>query len=318
MKRKLAAAFAAAALALGGAVVTAPAAHAATCNNFTSTLGVCENTQLNIAGTNYSVDWYLPNGTASGLVFLQHGFSRNCGNLRGTSKAVMEKGLMVLCINGNMSGGNATLANQVGDLFNARTVTPPLGKPLPQNYVVGGHSAGGAFAANLGARLDSLGYPNLKGAVLYDPVSASGFDANLLAISDGGTRPVLAVAARPSLINLFNNSFGALEALPSNYVGIQLVWTHFNGLSPQGGSCHIDVEGENTNAIGIIGAGCSPNATQTARLRDFGATWSKDLATGTQTAAYWCTDESNLATCGTKVTDLVDRPLPVAATIPAS
>jgi pimeloyl-ACP methyl ester carboxylesterase len=319
MKRKIAAVLSAVALGIAGLVVTAPAANAATCNNFTSSLGQCQNVQMNIGGTNYSVDWYLPNATASALMNLQNGFSRNCGHMRGTSKAIMEKGVMVFCVNTDMTGGNPGFADTLGNVLNARTIVPPAGKPLPQNYIVGGHSAGGHFASELGERLNALGYPNLKGAIMFDPVAAGDFTANLAAISAGDTRPVLSVAARPSLINLYNNSFGALESLPSTYVGIQLVWEKFNlGIFPVGGSCHIDSEGENTDAIGVIGAGCSANSTQTARLRDFGSNWAKDLATGTKTSAYWCTNENVISSCGSKVRDLVDRSLPLAATINAS
>jgi acetyl esterase/lipase len=218
MKRKLAAVLSAAALALAGAVATAPVAHAAACNNFSSSLGQCQNVQMNIGGTTYSVDWYLPNANASALMNLQHGFSRNCAHLRGTSKAIMEKGVMVFCVNTDMTGGNPGFADTLGDALNARTIVPPAGKPLPQKYIVGGHSAGGHFASELGERLNALGYPDLKGAVLFDPVAAGDFTANLTAISAGDTRPVLSVAARPSVINLSNNSFGALESLPSTYV----------------------------------------------------------------------------------------------------
>jgi pimeloyl-ACP methyl ester carboxylesterase len=320
MKKRLAAAFAAATLALAGTVAVAPAAQAdATCNNYSSSSSTCTNSSLTIGGTSYSVDWYQPNATASGLMLLEHGFSRNCGHLRGSSKAIAQKGLAVLCVNADMSGGNEALGNALGDLLTARTITPPNSKPLPVNYIVGGHSAGGHFASVVGARLAANGYANLKGAVLFDPVASGNFTANLEAISANGTRPVLSVAARPSITNLTNNSFGALETLATNYVGIQLVWEKYNlGVFPVGGSCHTDVEGENTDFIGTAGALCSPNATQTSRLRDFGSTWAKDLATGTTTAAYYCTNENVISTCGTKVRDLVDRSLPLAATINAS
>ena len=139
--------------------------------------------------------------------------------------------------------------------------------------------------------------------------------ANLEAISDGGARPVLAVTARPSVINLFNNSADALIGLSTDYVGIQLVWSKYVLGMPTGGSCHIDVEGENTDVIGVAGALCSPSSTQTARLRDFGSAWAKDLATGTHTSAYYCTDANVVSTCGSKVKALVDLSLPLAAPI---
>jgi pimeloyl-ACP methyl ester carboxylesterase len=319
-KRKLAAGLAAATLAMTTFVVAAPSAQAdVTCNNYSSSSSQCVNSNLTIGGTSYSVDWYLPNGTASALMNLQPGFSRNCGHLRGTSKSIAEKGVMVLCVNADMTGGNPGLAATFGTLLNSRAITPPASKPLPVKYIVGGHSAGGHFASALGAQLTTLGYANLKGAILFDAVAAGGFSANLAAISANGTRPVLSVAARPSITNLTNNQFGALADLTNNYVGIQLVWEKFNlGIFPVGGSCHTDVEGENTDIIGTAGALCSPNSTQTARARDFGSTWAKDLANGTTTSAYYCTNAAVLSTCGTKIRDLVQRTLPVAALIPVS
>lgn len=309
----------AAVLSVVGAVVVAPAARAdVVCGSYSSSSSTCINSNLTVGGTSYNVDWYLPNGTASALMTLQHGFSRGCGNLRSTSKAIAEKGVMVLCLNADMSGGNPGLGAALGDTLAARALTPPLGKALPQNYIVGGHSAGGHFASAVGARLAAVGYPNFKGAVLFDAVASDGFSANLQAISAGGARKVLQVAARPNLANLSNNSFGALRDLPGEYVGIQLVWTGFILGVPYGGSCHTDVEGENGDLIGNTAAGCTPNSTQVSRLRDFGSNWARDLATGTTNAAYYCTNENVISTCGSKVRDLVDRALPVAATIDAS
>ena len=302
---------------LAGLVGLAPGAQAAevSCQGYSSSTTTCVNTQLLIDGTSHSVDWYLPSSSASALMVLNHGFSRGCGNLRGTSKAIAEQGVMVLCVNADMTAGNPELAADLGDLLTSRALTPPGGRTLPQRYIVGGHSAGGHFASELGARLDATGYPHLAGAILFDPVASGGFTANLEAIADGTRRPVLAVTARPSLTNLFNNSAEALVGLDSAYVGIQLVWSKYTLGIPSGGSCHIDVEGENTDLIGIAGAGCSASATQTARLRDFGATWARDLATGTRTSAYYCTDANVVTPCGAKVRDLVDRSLPLAAPI---
>ena len=297
-------------------VTGAGPANAAACNNYSSSSSTCTNVQTNIGGTNYSVDWYQPNGTATALALVEHGFSRSCNHLRGTSKAIAEKGVMVFCISTDMTGGNPALAQTLGTALHNRTIVPPNGKPLPVKYIVGGHSAGGHFASAVGARLHALGNPNLKGAILFDAVAADGFTQNLQAISNNGARPVLSIAARPSVINLSNNQFGALESLNTGYVGIQLVWEKYNlGVFPVGGSCHIDVEGENTDALGIAGSLCSPNSTQTARLRDFGSNWAKDMATGTKTAAYYCTNEDVISSCGSKVRDLVDRTLPLAAPI---
>lgn len=199
----------------------------------------------------------------------------------------------------------------------ARALTPPLGRALPTRYVVGGHSAGGHFAGAVGARLDANGYSDLAGAVLLDPVASGGFSADLMALSDGGERPVLAVAARPNVANLFNNAFGALEALPSDYTGVQLVWSGFRFGWPYGGSCHTDAEGDDGDVIGNAAALCVPTATQYERLRELASVWAHDLATGTRTAAYWCDDENDRSTCGSAIAPLVTGSRPVAATIPA-
>lgn len=316
-KTSIAGLLAAGSMVVGGLLGLSTSAQAAdvACNNYSSSSSTCVNTRLVIDGAEHSADWYLPNGQASALMVLNHGFSRGCGNLRGTSKAIAEKGVMVLCVNGDMTAGNPELANDLGDLLSQRALTPPAGKTLPQRYIVGGHSAGGHFASALGARLDANNYGHLAGAILFDPVAASGFTANLEAISDGGQRPVLAVTARPSVTNLFNNAHGALVGLPNAYVGIQLVWNKYVLGIPTGGSCHIDVEGENTDVIGVAGAGCTANSTQTARLREFSSHWARDLATGTRTAAYHCGDATVVSTCGSAVRALVDRSLPLAAPI---
>lgn len=296
-------------------VGAAPPASAAACSGYSSSSTTCVSAPITINGTSYDADWYLPNGTASALMLVEHGFSRSCEHLRGTSKAIAEKGLMVVCLDEDMTAGNPALATTFGNALADRTVVPPNGKPLPVKYLVGGHSAGGHFAALVGQQLATRGYPNLQGAIMFDPVAADGFSAAVSAISANGTRPVLSIAARPSVINLFNNSFGALTGLANEFVGIQLVWTRITLGVPTGGSCHIDSEGEDTDAIGVAGALCSPNATQTARLRDFASTWAKDLATGTHTASHYCADADVISTCGSTVKDLVDRSLPLAAPI---
>ncbi|MFD1826438.1 MULTISPECIES: alpha/beta hydrolase [Mumia] len=314
---RLLAALAASAGAVAALLVTAapPASAATACSDYSSSSSTCVSSPITIAGTSYDADWYLPNGTASALMLVEHGFSRSCDNLRGTSKAIAQKGVMVVCLDEDMTAGNPALATIFGNALADRTVVPPNSKPLPVKYIVGGHSAGGQFAALVGQQLTTRGYPNLKGAIMFDPVAAEGFTAAVEAVSANGARPVLSIAARPSVINLFNNSYGALTGLDNPFVGIQLVWSKYVLGIPTGGSCHIDSEGEDTDAIGIAGALCNPNSTQTARLRDFASTWAKDLATGTYTASHYCTNADAISTCGSVVKDLVDRTFPVAAPI---
>ncbi|KAK3315880.1 hypothetical protein B0H66DRAFT_592161 [Apodospora peruviana] len=297
-------------------LATAAVAAVAACNGYSSRTSTCVVESQHIGGTSYKVQWYLPSDTPTALMLVQHGFSRNCGTLLNTSKAIAEKGIMVLCVEADMTAGNPGLGDHLGDELSARTLKPPGGRALPFNYIVGGHSAGGHFASVVGARLVTKGYAGLKGAILFDGVASDGFTANLQAISASGSRPVLQMAARPSLANLFNNAFEAFASLGADFVGIQLVWTSYtSGVAPTGGSCHIDAEGENTDIIGIIGAGCTPDKTQVDRLREFGATWASDLATGIHTATHWCANSRNLDTCGREIKRLVDRTFPLAALV---
>ncbi|EME19660.1 alpha/beta hydrolase family protein [Rhodococcus triatomae] len=271
-----------------------------------SDVGTCVESPIEVAGTARDAVWYLPDGPASALMLLEHGFSRSCANVGGTARAIAAQGLMVVCLDEDMTAGNPSLARDFADALAERSVVPPNGLPLPGRYVVGGHSAGGHFAALVGAGLVERGYPDLAGAVLFDPVAAEGFSAAVRSVSAGGARPVLSIAASPSVVNLFDNSFGALAALGADFVGVQLL----------GGSCHVDVEGEDTDLIGILGAACAPAPANTARLREFGGVWARDLATGTRTATHYCTGTIEPPECGASVGALLGGVRPAAALIP--
>ncbi|HEX5360335.1 MAG TPA: hypothetical protein VFW49_04495 [Fluviicoccus sp.] len=270
---------------LGLMMVLSPLANADTVV-YNAADGKVINAQLAIGGTSYSVDWYLPAATPTALMAYQHGFSRGCGNHRNSALNIMRKNIMVLCVNASMSGGNPTLAGQFAELIASRNLSAPEGRQVPVGVIVGGHSAGGHFATELGRRLVELGYPTLKGAILFDPVAASGFTNNLMAISMSGSRPVLAVTANSNICNSFNNAYGALRQIQqfavsagkSGYVGVQLTSS----------STHVDSEGDNTDLIGY-GACLSlpPKAANTQALRNLSAAWAKDLATGSHDNAVY-------------------------------
>ena len=193
------------------------------CWNFSSSLGQCVNSRLAVGGTSYSVDWYLPNGTASGLMLLEHGFFRSCGNLRGTSKAVMEKGVMVMCVNADMTGGNPALGSALGDLLASRALAPPAGNGLPERYIVGGHSGGRPLRRRRRRPPRRARLPVARRARCCSTRSRPAASPPTSRRSPPeGSRPVLAVASEPAFANLFNNSFGALKDLPNTFVGVQL------------------------------------------------------------------------------------------------
>lgn len=244
------------------------------------------NAQLTVAGTSWNVDWYLPSTPATALMTYQHGFSRGCGNHRDSAKRIMGRGVMVLCLNAPMSGGNPDLGRALGNLIASRTMVAPGGVAVPAAVIVGGHSAGGHFASEVGKQLAVVGYPNLKGAVLFDPVASGGFTDNLVAISAYGQRPVYAITANGNACNLFNNAYGALRQISNSarsngrdgFVGLQLT----------NGSTHVDSEGNNTDVLGYTAClNLPPKSANTANLRDLSAAWANDLARGTRdTNAY--------------------------------
>lgn len=260
-------------------------AHADTIISKDST-GSVINSQLTIAGTSYSVDWYLPNANASGLVTVQHGFSRGCGNLRDTSKRIMANGLMVLCVNANMSGGNAALAEALGDALINGKVTTPDGRVMPFRIAVGGHSAGGQFASRLGWKIQQIAPARLTGAILFDPVAADGFTDNLMAISQNGQRPVYAVTSNGGICNSFNNAYGALKQVRS--FAVSNGRDGFVGLQLTNASTHVDSEGNNTDLIGY--GAClqaPPKAENTAYLRDLSSQWAFDVINNVRNPAAY-------------------------------
>lgn len=263
------------------------AAHAAADTTvYSGADGKVVNAQLAVAGTSWNVDWYIPSTPAAALMTYQHGFSRGCGNHRDTSKRIMGRGIMVLCLNASMSGGNPELAHALGDLIASRTLVAPGGVPVPASTIVGGHSAGGHFASEVGKQLAIVGYPDLKGAVLFDPVAQSGFTDNLVAISNYGQRPVYAITANGSVCNMFNNAYGALRQVSNTARGNGR--DGFVGLQLTSGSTHVDSEGNNTDFLGYTAClNLPPKSSNTAYLRDLSAAWVNDIARGTRdTNAY--------------------------------
>ena len=244
------------------------------------------NSQLTVAGTSYSVDWYLPNANASGIVTVQHGFSRGCGNLRDTSKRIMANGLMVLCVNANMSGGNPSLAEALANALINGNITTPDGRVMPFKIAVGGHSAGGHFASRVGWKIQQIAPSRLAGAILFDPVAADGFTDNLMAISQNGQRPVYAVTSNGGICNSFNNAYGALKQVRS--FAVSNGRDGFVGLQLTNASTHVDSEGNNTDLIGY--GAClqaPPKAENTAYLRDLSSQWAFDVINNVRNPAAY-------------------------------
>jgi pimeloyl-ACP methyl ester carboxylesterase len=282
----LAAFMAAAALLVSSACATAAVPPPVAEEAADTAAGSVVRAPLVLDGRSYTAQWYLPAGPAAGLAVLQHGFSRSCPKLLDTSRRFMDEGLMALCVNADMTGGNPQLAEALAAALVAG-LTAPDGRPVPQRLVVGGHSAGGHFASRLGWALASQAPKRLAGAVMFDPVAADdSFTANLQAISNKGRRPVLSVTANSGPCNAEHNAYPALRQVQADaqaagrdgFVGAQLTQ----------GSTHVDAEGRNTDLLGWVFCGQGqPREANSTRLRELAATWALDMATRTRRASHY-------------------------------
>lgn len=227
-----------------------------------------------------AAQWYLPAGEASALLVLEHGFGRSCGHLRGSSRSLMAAGLMVLCIDAPMAGGNPVLAGNLARQLSLARAAPD-GRTLPRRIIVAGHSAGAAFAAALGARLEEIAPDRLAGALLFDPVATADFESQLRAVSGAGRRPVLAVLAPPHRCNAMSNALPALHRVHDEALAAQR--DGFVGVRFAVGATHADIEGEDSDWLAALFCG-SPQAAQTARLRELAVGWARELARGRRPA----------------------------------
>jgi dienelactone hydrolase len=242
--------------------------------------GTIVTTRLDIDGTDYSATWYLPHADATALLVLQHGFSRRCSHLRETTRQLMAAGLMALCIDAAMAGGNLALADALAARLAggaADGLAAPEGRMLPERIIVGGHSAGGRFAARLGSQLAQSAPQRLAGALLFDPVATAGFGADLQRLSDAGQRPVLALFAAPHACNAQLNALPALRQV--RQAALAAGRDGFVGFLAGVGATHADVEGEDSDGLAALACG-RPLPVQVAQLRALALRWARAVAHG--------------------------------------
>ena len=240
---------------------------------------------LTLGGTSHHVEWWLPAGEALALVTVQHGFARDCGTVRETARQIAQRGLMTLCVDATMAGGNPALADALAAAL-LSDITAPGGRRLPRTIVVSGHSAGAHFAVRLGRQLATAAPGRLAGAVLFDPVAATGFAENLAVLSSAGERPVYAITANAAGCNARHNAYPALRQLRSDAIAAGR--SGFVGLQLTHDSTHVDVEGEDTGALAVAACGQGwPQPANVHALRTLAAAWARDLASGRRTTDHY-------------------------------
>lgn len=246
--------------------------------------------RIELLGQTFNAHWYIPQRLANALVVLQPGFSRSCAHLRTTSLQLMAGGpaaaLMVLCLDAPMAGGNLALADALAEALAAAAVdaphaSPPLQPPggfvLPPLIIAAGHSAGGAFAVRMAARLLQRVPSPLAGVLLFDPVAVPGYAADLQQVFEAGRRPVLALLAPPHACNAQGSGAAALRLLAQSakaagqaaILGVQL---------PQGAT-HADVEGDDSDWLARAACG-APTPHRVAQIRELAVAWALSMALG--------------------------------------
>ncbi|MFO0690023.1 MAG: alpha/beta hydrolase [Myxococcota bacterium] len=230
--------------------------------------------RIELLGAVRSVSWYLPAGDATALVVFEHGFLRRCENLRETTRRLMAVGLMGLCVDASMRGGNPALAEQLARAL-VEDGLAPAGREVPRRLLVAGHSAGALFAVTLGATLDAIAPDRLAGALLIDPVAGKGFEDGLRAISAAGRRPVLVLLAPPHRCNADSNALPALRRVEQT--AREAGSSAFELVLLGEGATHADVEGEDTGGIAEWSCG-RIRRDQTERLRALASDWVRRVA----------------------------------------
>jgi len=240
--------------------------------------------------------WWLPPAPPTGLVWLQHGFSRHPKHLASLASSIASAtGALVLtpAVSSNFLRRRGAWINgeamhrNVADLFasdrvelqrSLRRAASSAGLTdvvLPARYVLGGHSAGGNLALGsagwIAAGDDERALGDLAGVVMLDGVDRAGMMAKALARLDGERRkPVWTIAAPDSSCNAKGKGTRALRgSRPDGFVGVLL----------EGGT-HVDAEGDDSGTAAERVCG-RPLAENVAAVKVLAADWVTNLLGGT-------------------------------------
>jgi hypothetical protein len=258
--------------------------------------------------TSVPVRWYIPTGTPTGLVWLQHGFARTADNLRVLASSYADSGLLVaatsldaISVSGcgvafnatdntefirdlslTFAHGNRPHSAVERSLAAAARTTGHLAQTVPDSLLFSGHSAGGEFAltaADAVRTADPADYRRLRGLMLFDPVNSflgNNFHNSARELGEAGL-PIRVIASQPSLSNTFGQGVRWIEQTTrQNFLGVALTT-----------GVHIDVEGDSTDLIGIASEFAAPRSRNGRVLRRLATHWTADLISGHRTAAYY-------------------------------
>ncbi|MGV9713623.1 alpha/beta hydrolase [Gordonia sp. NPDC003424] len=263
----------------------------------------CRSRPIDVA-----VRWHFPAGTPTGLVWLQHGFTRSAKNLDGVATAYAGQGLLVAATSlDSLNPAGCAVAYNLADnaafaatmatafargtdddgalsrsLLRASRTAGRTDVSMPREMVFSGHSAGGEFVLTAADQLqmtDPAGYRRLAGLMLFDPVNSFvGNNFHAAAVNLGRARlPIRVIASQPSISNVGGLGVRWLEqTTQQRFLGARLT----TGI-------HIDVEGADTDALGIASELAVPRPRNGRVIRTLAPHWVTDLITRRPTVAYY-------------------------------
>lgn len=227
-------------------------------------------------------DWFIPAVTAPrGVVFLQHGYTRDNVDISALAKAIAgQTGSLVVAplISSSSSNpywirGTAT-PGAIAALFGANiaaltasAVAAGYTRPLPSGFVLAGHSAGGNLVSLAGGA--AAGNSALKGVLLLDAFNYNSDMVNGIT-KIPSTVPVYSISAEPCPCNGSDSGTKALrQARPgAAFIGVRMVRGE-----------HIDAEGTSGDLVGKLVCGF-PRSGYPAALQTIAAGYVFDMLSG--------------------------------------
>ena len=251
-------------------------------------------------GNGYTVDadWYFPTETEPDkIIYFQQGAFGRAGlyNITAADLAARNNAIVVapsITTNFFACDGCTMAADQmhaaVADLFigdraalTASALTAGWNAPLPQRFVIAGHSGGGQLAGGAAGyyavRAPADEVYNLAGVLLLDTSALGG------AVERGVGRiphdiPVYHIAAAPGSLNTFGDLNPVLAQWRPGFVGVQLIggthsdaWRTTNGLAQ--------------TVVGIGSGFAKPRNVDAVQV--LAQAWIADWFNGTHTDAYY-------------------------------
>jgi hypothetical protein len=200
-------------------------------------------------GSNYvaAADWYFPTQSdgsvnANGVVWFQHGFLANSAfySKLATQLSLRTNSIVVAptlpsfptdcagCWVNGISMEQAAANMFIGDrtALTVSAVAAGYQGPLPEQFIMAGHSAGGGFAAAVaGFTVDNgaAAGGRLRGVVMFDGVSAISSLTTAVQSLNSSDVPLYQIAAPPQLWNVFGTTTDELLDLrPDQFIGVVL------------------------------------------------------------------------------------------------